>query len=230
MARRSINTNNAYYNNISNFFSDSLSIEVATLQKNVILPYINEEFTCYQIMHAYKEAECEFRLADEWYHDVKANFYMPMISPMVVDGDSTLMEHTAPDVSNFIATGEGEFVVSEYKEQNFIELIIPTHIVLAFRKEIPKGTKFIVNFSGGTAAYAAMSIIGIKEVPETGYVMKEYHPLTWSQCVAEAGGEEAVIEWLQERVEARIEEYEEAKEKVGEVLLDKVEYRADPLA
>ena len=214
-----------YYPQVSNLFSDSLSNEVMTLQKPVILPYINEEYSCAQLMNAYKEAECEYRLPEEWYRDVIANFYPTMLAPMVKDGESTMLVHNAPDVSNILTIG-GEFVTTEYKEQNYIELIIPKSLVLLFRKEIPIKTKFTCTFLGGSSMYRSMKITGIVEIG-TELIMKPYKCLTWEECCAQAGGEDMVPFWLMERVEERIAEYEEAKEKVEVIIEDKVEQQKD---
>lgn len=197
-----------YYSNIANFHSDSLNIEIAILQKPVILPYINEEYSCKNLMELYANAEREYRTAEEWYTDVKANFYFPMLTPMVINGESTKMTHAAPDVSKFLAIGE--FETTEYEEQNFISLIIPRHIVMGFRKEIPIGTKFTCNFIGGTTLYNSIIITGVSGIG-TEYAMTEYKPLNWEECLSLSGGEgpedEIMIEWLQNRVDERIEEY-----------------------
>ena len=227
--------NTEFYPQISGLYSDSLSTEIMMLQKTIILPYVNEEYSCYKLMEAYNTAECEYRVPEEWYTDVLANFYPTMLTPMVKDGDSTLLIHNAPDVSNILTVG-GEFVTTEYKEQNFIELVIPKSLVLLFRKEIPKGTKFTCNFTGGSTMYRSIKITGIaseikneldENTDETGLIMKPYKALTWEECVAEAGGEEMVPFWLMDRVEERITEWEEAVEKVGEVLEDKVEQQKE---
>jgi hypothetical protein len=214
-----------FYPQISNLRSDSLSTEIMVLQKPVILPYINEEHSCSQLMRAYEEAECEYRTADEWYSDVLANFYPLMLAPMVKDGDSTMLIHNAPDVSHILSIG-GEFETTEYTEQNYLELIIPKNIVMSFRKEIPKGTKFTCNFIGGSTMYRSMKITNVVEIGEELY-MEPYKCLTWEECVSEAGGEENVPFWIQERVEIRVEEYNNAVEEVSHILQDKVEQQKE---
>ena len=212
------NIKSGFFNGISNYFSDSLSIEKAVLQRPVILPATSEEYLDYRTLNAYAEIGQQFLRPDDIYSDVKANFYMPLIFPMVENGESTIMIHDAPNIEN--VSSIGEMSTSEYKEANYIPLIIPKYIVMNFKDEIPAQTEFIVNFTGGTLNYGNIHIMGVGNIGTESVFPEEYketHGMaTWERLVelaAERGLEEEEVSiYLEERIAERDAMFEELKE------------------
>lgn len=196
-----------FYSGISNYYSESLSIEKIKLQRTVILPPISEEYIDYRTLEAYSEIDAQFILPEDAYTDVLANFYLPLISPMVEDGESTVMKHKAPEIEKVYSNEE--FVAEPYDEINFVPLLIPKYIVMNFRREIPKGTEFIASFTGGTLSYGNIHILGVAYVPEVSVFTPDYleshRMMNWGDIVSEAGGEEEVLEFLAERIAERDE-------------------------
>ena len=208
------NIKSGFFNGISNYFSDSLSIEKAILQRPVILPATSEEYIDSRTLDAYAEIGEQFLRPDDIYSDVKANFYMPLIFPMVEDGESTIMIHDAPNIDNAYSIGGME--TSEYKEANFIPLIIPKYIVMNFKDEIPAQTEFIVNFTGGTLNYDNIHIMGIGNIGTESVFPEDYkseHKMaTWWDLMSLAGtseGDEEMFEKVTEYLRGRVTERNE---------------------
>ena len=196
-----------FYSGISNYYSDALSIEKIKVHRPVILPPISEEFIDYKILEAYSEIGAQFILADDAYTDVIANFYPPLITPMVEDGECVVMKHDAPEIADIFSNEE--MVAENYDEINFIPLLIPKHIVMNFRREIPVGTEFIASFTGGTLSYGNIHILGVanigKESAFDEWYLDEHRMMNWGDLVDAAGGEEEVFDFLASRIEERDE-------------------------
>ena len=101
----------------------------------------------------------EYRLAEHYYKNMIANFYIPVLMPLI-DGeeDSMELEMQAPSTRGIMNDG---LLTSDYIEQNYVQLVIPKYIVMNFKYRIPKGTKFLVAFVGGKATIYNASIIGL---------------------------------------------------------------------
>ena len=152
------NSNN-FYNEISKYYSSNLGIEVAELQRTIILPIIPEIKATYNVLKAYDELQYQYDFKDQVYGDVVGNFYISMLFPMVENGKSTEMKFDAPRVNT--ANRDTSIKSSGYNERNFTEIVIPKHIVCNFRKRILRGTKFLVGFVGGSTNMDQAYIIGI---------------------------------------------------------------------
>lgn len=173
----------------SEVYSTNLNVELAILQEDVELPSITLEPLTSELLvkhhsNTYDEAGHVIKFADPYFMpyqvctNVIGNFYITMLFPLVNNGDSTVIDYNAPN-SNFVITDN--LTGDQYYEQNFVSLIIPKYIAMNFYKYpdytnfvndgqyysgeykqyIPKGTKFIAGFIGGSNTVSNISIIGI---------------------------------------------------------------------
>ena len=92
------------------------------------------------------------------YENMIGNFYIPILFPLVENGESTELEFEAPSTGNIL---NGSLASKPYVERNYISLAIPKYIVMNFEKLIPKGTKFLVAFIGGNKSIENISIVGL---------------------------------------------------------------------
>lgn len=148
-----------FYNEISKYYSNSLGIEVAELQRTIILPILPEIKISYNVLKAYDELQYQYDIKEQVYGDMVGNFYISMLFPMVENGKSTEMQFEAP-TSNTI-NPDANLKAEAYNERNFTEIVIPKHIVCNFRKRILKGTKFLVGFVGGSTNMEQAYIIDV---------------------------------------------------------------------
>ena len=192
----------SYFDNISEFYSDSLSVEIVELQRRILLPVLPREMISAPVLHAYNDLGFDFRTAEDLYTDMVGNFYTPMIFPLVENGKSTEMEFEAPSTENILNPDSG-METKEYLEHNYINLIIPKFIVEHFRKEIPRGTKFVAVFIGGSSSINSIKIIGVSEIGEL--KMSPY------ELKSSVGMEyEEVLEMVSQDIEEANAEYEAA--------------------
>lgn len=139
-------------------YSQKPDIEVAVLQQAIPLPELPEDPLTLATLEAYDEIGKEYLTAQDIYTNMVGNFYIPILFPLVEDGESTELMFDAPPTKNVL---NNTLATKEYVERNFVSLMIPKNLVLNFRGEIPAGTKFIVAFIGGNTSIENMSIIGI---------------------------------------------------------------------
>lgn len=121
-------------------YSDSLSIEIAILLEEIVLP-------------------------TPWISMI-GKFYIPILFPLV--NGNKVMETLcpAPTTSHIICQG---FKTKKYKKKNFVRLTIPEYMFSTIsvydsdRKVyyIPSHTRFIVSFVGGSSSVGDMNIIGL---------------------------------------------------------------------
>ena len=173
----------------SEVYSSELSIELAVLQEDVELPSITLEPLTSELLakhhsNTYDSAGRVIKFADPYFMpyqvctNVIGNFYITMMFPLVNNGDSTVIDYNAPN-SSFVVNDS--LKGDEYAEQNFVSLIIPKYLAMNFyrypdysnftedglyysgeyKQYIPKGTKFIAGFIGGSDTVSNVSIIGI---------------------------------------------------------------------
>lgn len=196
-----------FYDQSSSLYSTALSIEVATLQKKVYLPLLPKEYPTDYVLQAYRELGARYTTMADAYSDVVGNFYVPMLFPLVEDGDSTVMKFKAPDTSNIVNT-DAAFTTTEYLEKNYINLVIPKYIAMGFRDLIPAGTKFVVGFIGGSSVISNIKVIGLSTRSE------DY---TEEELVETFGKEyEEVKTTVQEDIEKIVEEEERREEELAE--------------
>lgn len=143
--------------NVDKQYSDELSIEVAELQSDIKLPELPKEKLSLKVLQEYDAMGKTYDFPFDLYEDMIGNFYIPMLFPLVENGESTELEYDAPQGEVLNGTVQG----SGYVERNFVSLMIPKYIVMQFKEKIPKGTKFLVGFVGGNTDINNISIIGL---------------------------------------------------------------------
>jgi hypothetical protein len=161
------NVNSSFYDRVSNSYSDSLSVEIAELQRTIFLPLLPMERLTYSVLAAYEDEGLPYWFKDEVYTSVLGNFYVPMLFPMVENPEeSTDMVHPAPENGHVIQDDpEREpYTTEEYTTRTYVELIIPKYIVMNFTDTIPKGTKFIVGYVGGSNTIDSMKILSVAQL------------------------------------------------------------------
>lgn len=139
-------------------YLDKLSIELAILQQDIILPEINTDPLTLSLLQELEEKGDYYKTPDSEYTNVIGAFYIPVLFPLVDNSESTELEFTAPSTKNIKNI---KFRTKSYVERNFITLTIPKYIVLNFKDKIPSGTKFLVGFVGGDYSIEDINIIGI---------------------------------------------------------------------
>lgn len=172
-----------------NMYSNELSIEIAVLQEDVQLPSISLEPLTNELLKEHHSNITDeegkiIKYADPYFMpyqvctNVIGNFFIPMMFPLVENGKSEEKEVEPPKTGG--VTGEG-VNAEKYITRNFISLIIPKYIAMNFYKYpdytnfpntgdyysgeykqmIPKGTKFLCTFIGGSTNINNISIIGL---------------------------------------------------------------------
>lgn len=136
---------------MSNFFEDistqeytgTISNEVAILQEKIILPQ-----------------KCQHK----WQNTI-GKFFIPILFPLVEEGSEAIEKtHKAPSTKHIVCSG---FMTKSYLERNFIRLMTPKHLfpsVALWNGEywyIPKKTRFIITFIGGSTLAADIKVIGV---------------------------------------------------------------------
>lgn len=139
-------------------YSDDLIIELAILQQAIELPELPEEKLTLETLKRYEKMGKPFNLMQECYEDMIGNFYIPILFPLVENGESTELVFDAPKSNNILNKSLNGV---PYVERNFVSLMIPKYIVMNFKKEIPAGTKFLVAFIGGSNSIDNINIIGL---------------------------------------------------------------------
>lgn len=155
--------------NTSEEYSDDLGLELAILQQDIELPEITdpEEFPLnYATLFAWNEEDPErvYKLKEHEYKSMIGNFYLPVLFPLIENGESTELEFDAPNTGNIL---NSSLQAMPYIERNFVTLTIPKYLVMLFDKKIPAGTKFLAGFLGGSNSISNIHIIGIcgDEIP-----------------------------------------------------------------
>ena len=149
--------------NTSEEYSDDLGIELAILQQDIELPEItdHEEFPLnYATLFAWNESDPSkyYKLKEHEYKSMIGNFYIPVLFPLIENGESTELIFEAPSTGNIL---NESLQAAPYIERNFVTLTIPKYLVMLFKEKIPSGTKFLVGFLGGSNSISNIHIIGI---------------------------------------------------------------------
>lgn len=147
-----------YTNSNHSGYYDDLQIEIAILQQTIKLPELPKEELSLEVLQKYTEEGKTYNLMQNCYDDMIGNFYIPILFPLVENGESTELIHNPPKSNNIL---NKTIKNSKYVERNFISLIIPKYIVMNFKDEIPKGTKFLIGFIGGGNSISDINIIGL---------------------------------------------------------------------
>ena len=158
-----LNVNNDYFGNISNNYSASLSNEVAILQRKIYLPLLPLEKLNDFVLAAYRYLGESYWFKDDVFKAKEGNFYVPLLFPLIEDGESTDIINNAPRIQSI---NEDQLESSRYVTRNYINLTIPRSIILQFSNVIPKGTEFNISFFGGNDSNYTTKITSVsKTVP-----------------------------------------------------------------
>ena len=195
-----------FYDQSSSLYSTAMSIESATLQKKVYLPLLPKEYPTDYVLQAYRELEARYTTANDAYSDIAGNFYIPLLFPLVENGESTVVKYKAPKAKKILNT-DSKFTSSEYMEKNYVSLVIPKYIAMDFRDYIPAGTKFAVGFIGGSAIISNIKVLAVAEKPS------DYAP---EEMIETFGlSYEAVKSKVQEDIQKIVEEEERRNVELG---------------
>lgn len=142
-------------------YSEISHIEIAELQQDVKLPKLpdkDKDPLTLETLERYARQGKKYKLAEQYYENMIGNFYIPILFPLVENGESTELEFDAPSTSNIL---NKSLKAKPYVERNFLALAIPKYLVMCFKDKIPKGTKFLAAFIGGNTSMENISIIGL---------------------------------------------------------------------
>lgn len=139
-------------------YAELSEIEIAILQQDIELPKLPREPLTLETLKKFERLGKEYKLMEREYENALGNFYVPILFPLVEDGESTDLEFDAPPTNNIL---NGSLKSSPYIEKNYIQLVIPKYIVCNFKRKIPKGTKFIIGFIGGNRSIENITILGL---------------------------------------------------------------------
>lgn len=144
--------------NNNSSYVDDISIELAILQQDIELPELPTEPLTLDTLKKYQEEGKEYKLMENEYQNMIGNFYVPILFPLVENGESTELVFDAPKTNNIL---NDSLASSTYVERNYISLLIPKYIVMQFKEKIPKGTVFLVGLVGGGTDIEDINIIGL---------------------------------------------------------------------
>ena len=139
-------------------YTDGISIELAILQQDIELPELPKDPLTLGTLEKYAKEGKEYKLMENEYQNMIGNFYVPILFPLVEDGESTELVFDAPKTNNIL---NNSLASSTYVERNYISLLIPKYIVMQFKDIIPKGTKFIIGLIGNETDIEDINIIGL---------------------------------------------------------------------
>lgn len=97
----------------------------------------------------------------ELYTDMKGKFSITILNPLNNSTDSPVDNTKGSTSVRNIVNKDCNISVSSYQESNYVTLNIPKYILLNFVGKVPKGTKFIVGFIGGSTDVEDIRIIGV---------------------------------------------------------------------
>lgn len=130
--------------------------EVAILMEDIILPKLPS------ISDIIDRKINKFR-AEQLYTDQIGKFCIPILFPLEEEPKDVSVP--APKLTT--VKGSSQLATETYMTSNYIEINIPKYILLNFLDIIPKGTKFIVTFIGGSYEIDDIRVIGVKEYADT---------------------------------------------------------------
>lgn len=142
-------------------YSENYSIELGILTQDIPLPEITKKGK-HPLTHNILKSVFEnknYRLAEQYYGNALGTFYVPVLFPLVEEGEPVQLEFDAPKNKTINDTLVGK----NYIESNYVQLVIPKHIVMDFygQDKIPAGTKFLLGFIGGANTYGNFCVIGV---------------------------------------------------------------------
>lgn len=131
------------------------SIEKVILAENITLPELPSE----ELTLEYFKYHSVYKLAMNEYNDIKAKFFMPVMTPMKDQEKVVEEDNTSPSSKGQL--GESSLQTDGYSTSNCIELVIPKYILLEFVGTIPQGTEFLMASVGGNLNVSDMRIVGL---------------------------------------------------------------------
>lgn len=142
---------------MSEFYDDQSinTIERVKLAQDVKLPKVTTEPLTLKFLENGGKYVSPFNA----YSDIKAKFFMPIMSPLMSGENASNDKKASPSVKN--QKGSSKLQVNSYNSSNYIELVIPKYILMNFVDIVPKGTEFIVGSINGSLSIGKMKIIGI---------------------------------------------------------------------
>lgn len=142
------------------FYNDSEAtlpyLEVAILLEDINLPSLPPFPSKSEI----KSGSVYYPRTLELYGNIKGKFSIPILNPLS-DTDSVSESNAGTESKRNIVNSSCNIEVSAYKESNYLTLTIPRYIALNFLDKIPKGTKFLVGFIGGSSEADDIKIVGV---------------------------------------------------------------------
>lgn len=132
--------------------------ERAILVEEVKLPDLQEDKD-QPLTADYLAHHDEYKLAFNQYKDIRANFNIPILSPLMDNREkTTLKNNNSPSVRSHTGV---KLNTNSYQSSNYVTLVIPKYLLYNFKEKIPKGTEFIIVNVGGSSNVSDMRIIGI---------------------------------------------------------------------
>lgn len=140
----------------TNFYRSNLlsSVERVRLVEDLPLPEITKE----PLNREYMRTGKEYILATNVYKDTVAQFYLPVMTPLLNNNEKSCQVVGAP---SRLGQYGSKLNTSSYTTCNYISLVIPKYILLEFVDFVPAGTEFLVAGVGGSTDVDDMRIIGL---------------------------------------------------------------------
>lgn len=147
---------------MSNYQSSIAAVERAILAQDIFLPATNTDKSI-----SFKELESKgsYKIisAFDVYKDIKAKFYLTILTPLVDKNDVAQKSNGSPLIRG---QAKSKLYTSGYTSSNYVELTIPKYILLQFKNKVPKGTEFLICIPGGGMDIDDIRIIGIYSIKE----------------------------------------------------------------
>jgi hypothetical protein len=130
-------------------------IEIAILLEDIALPALPPFPTVEEL----QSGNIYYPRAEELYTDMKGKFSIPILNPLAETSEPVETDAGTGTVRNIL--NNSSIMITPYKESNYVELNIPKYILLNFVDTVPKGTKFLVCFIGGSIKVKDIRVIGV---------------------------------------------------------------------
>jgi len=79
------------------------------------------------------------------YENIKAKFYINILTPMLDKSMTKSETKSAPNISIY---NNNNLTPSDYEQSNYITLTIPRYILMQFKNKVPIDTEFIITCIG----------------------------------------------------------------------------------
>ena len=85
-----------YTNKNYDSYLENLSIELAILQNSIKLPELPDQELSLEVLQRYAEEGKTYNLMQNCYDDMIGNFYIPILFPLIENGESTELVYNSP--------------------------------------------------------------------------------------------------------------------------------------